>query len=55
MTDLKLHVVIEGEKREDLIYWLERLAEKLRDNQQAISGRSSGGGYMDWHIDEVYQ
>lgn len=53
MSGQKLSVTIEDDDREGLIYWLERLTEKLKENPRAVSGRSSGGGYLDWVIVEA--
>jgi len=53
MADKKLTVNIEAESREGLIYWVEMLASKLREYPNMVSGRSSGGGVLDWHIADV--
>jgi hypothetical protein len=53
MSDQKLTVTIEANSREDLIYWLNHLAKKLQEWPNGTSGRSSGGGYVDWAITEV--
>ena len=53
MSDKKLSVTIEAESREDLIYWLGRLKEKLQESPNMVSGRSSGGGLLDWRIEDV--
>ena len=53
MSDKKLSVTIEAESREDLIYWLDRLKEKLQECPAMVSGRLCGGGVLDWHIEDI--
>jgi hypothetical protein len=50
MSDIKLNLTIVAENREDLIYWLNRMIEKITEEPDAVSGRASGGGYMDWEL-----
>ena len=50
MSDIKITLTIVAESREGLIYWLNRMIEKITEYPDAVSGRACGGGYMDWEL-----
>ncbi len=53
MNDKKISITIEAEDREDMIYWLERLIERLKESPNSVSGRMCGGGVLDWEIEDT--